>query len=248
MRSDFKVLVICPFNKKITALGKSLRGKGLRNVNFIEEGSATVSNVLDICQILAEDPESNLGWRLAAEHWLDESELSTLVKATGKSTEVPIIDYCNVSFQMKVKDLVRIFKKFRKGADIKQTDCSLLLSELQLDEIGLLSKTINSEVSDASTHKVERAIRNIQVDIATVAGSKGLSADVVFLTHCDDKYMLSKGRLTDISVCSFMVALTRAKSVALLISTSTQGCQLVKLIDQSRLRVHDYIIKKKPNS
>ena len=68
------------------------------------------------------------------------------------------------------------------------------------------------------------AVKNIPIRTTTVQGSKGLAADLVFLTHIDDKYFLEdpKNGECNKDIYKLLVALTRAKMKVHIVST-TQG-------------------------
>lgn len=57
----------------------------------------------------------------------------------------------------------------------------------------------------------------------TIQSSKGLSSDLVFLTHFDDRFFIKnedKSIITNQDICNFIVALTRARKKVILISTT----------------------------
>ena len=68
----------------------------------------------------------------------------------------------------------------------------------------------------------EPGTRKTSIVLTTIQSSKGLDADYVFITHFDDQYIVrdkSKNKISDQDVCSFLVALTRAKRKVFLLST-----------------------------
>ena len=58
--------------------------------------------------------------------------------------------------------------------------------------------------------------KNTPIKIVTVLGSKGLTRDYAFLVNFDDRFLLDRDdnrsmKITDGSICRFLVALTRAR-------------------------------------
>jgi superfamily I DNA/RNA helicase len=81
-------------------------------------------------------------------------------------------------------------------------------------------------------------LRNIPIKVTTIQSSKGLSADVVFIANFDDRYFLRDGStITDQDICNFLVALTRTKKKAFLISTvDKKNPSLLRLISEKRIQ------------
>jgi hypothetical protein len=65
-------------------------------------------------------------------------------------------------------------------------------------------------------------MRALPITVTTVQKSKGLSADV-FFTHFDDPLFVTRAGMTDKDVCSFLVALTRAKRKVFLMSSQRKS-------------------------
>ena len=81
-------------------------------------------------------------------------------------------------------------------------------------------------------------VRGIPITATTLQSSKGLAADYVFITHCDDQYMVKdkdKSNVTDRDVCNFLVALTRARKRVYLVSSQAKEPQFVHWIDAGRI-------------
>jgi len=58
--------------------------------------------------------------------------------------------------------------------------------------------------------------KNTPIKIVTILGSKGLSRDYTFLVNFDDRFLLDRNNdgdytISDVSICKFLVALTRAR-------------------------------------
>ena len=58
--------------------------------------------------------------------------------------------------------------------------------------------------------------KNTPIKIVTVLGSKGLTRDYTFLVNFDDRFLLDRNdegeyTVSDVSICKFLVSLTRAR-------------------------------------
>lgn len=86
---------------------------------------------------------------------------------------------------------------------------------------------------------MEPGIKSVPIEITTFQSSKGLAADYVFITFFDDRYCLRDKEigLSDQDVCSFLVALTRARRGVYLLST-VRNCTptLLTWINRNRIR------------
>jgi superfamily I DNA/RNA helicase len=79
-------------------------------------------------------------------------------------------------------------------------------------------------------------IKKIPITGTTVQSSKGLAADYVFITHFDQRYLPGEDGITDQSICSVLVALTRARKKVWLISTTDRSSEFLDWIDKNRIR------------
>ena len=81
--------------------------------------------------------------------------------------------------------------------------------------------------------------RKIPIRITTIQSSKGLSAEYVFITHCDDQYLIRKGpkNVSDQDICSFLVALTRARRKVFLLSSRKEQPTFVKWVTAAELKL-----------
>jgi superfamily I DNA/RNA helicase len=82
------------------------------------------------------------------------------------------------------------------------------------------------------------ATRTIPIKVTTVQSSKGLAADLVFITYFDDQYFIrdkDKSVISDQDVCNFIVALTRARKKILIVSSAKRDPSLLGWIDKVRI-------------
>ena len=92
---------------------------------------------------------------------------------------------------------------------------------------------------DTSKNRLaEPGIRRTPIEVTTFQSSKGLAADYVFIAYFDDKFCLrdKDEGVSDQDVCSFLVALTRARRGAFLLSTDKR-CDptFLSWIDKKRI-------------
>jgi superfamily I DNA/RNA helicase len=81
-------------------------------------------------------------------------------------------------------------------------------------------------------------IRKIPIKGTTIQSAKGLSADVVFITHFDDQYFIQnpdKKTISDQEICNFIVSITRAKQNLFLISTVETNPIFLSWISKDRI-------------
>ena len=79
------------------------------------------------------------------------------------------------------------------------------------------TKVAKAKIQSAFERKSARKsiYGNIPIKIVTILGAKGLTRDYTFLVNFDDRFLLEQDgstfRITDGSICRFLVALTRAR-------------------------------------
>ena len=61
-----------------------------------------------------------------------------------------------------------------------------------------------------------------------------MAADIVFITHFDDRYFINDEGITDQDICNFLVAITRTRVKLFLISSLKQEPTFLKWIKKDR--------------
>ena len=140
----------------------------------------------------------------------------------------------------QIKGLVSVCRKIEDGKDVEMEEVEAVLSACDCDLQQILPQHVSEILSAAANaHGGDPGIRGIPITATTVQSSKGLAADFVFITHCDDQYMVKhqdKSKISDRDVCNFLVGMTRArKRVHLISSNKTKVPQFVKWIADGRI-------------
>lgn len=243
VRDKFTVLLISPTRTQVRQVVSALREKGFENVDYVKKQESGEPTLLDGLNLLLEDDASNLGWRVAAKALLPDAEFRDLVFETADTDSSRLLrDILAPESRQKVKALLKLLRAVRDGkcpGDEKQIADFLKL--LGVDAIGRATEFLRDHVKSSTQRLVDHGIRKVFMKATTIASSKGLGADYVFITHFDDRYFIrdrDKSRVTDQDICSFLVALTRARSKVFLISSDTNKMPtFLKWINKARIHI-----------
>lgn len=224
-REKPSVLVMSPTRLQAEAVAEGLRDKGFRHVQGPRSASESIS-LYDGLRILLEDTGSNLGWRIIAEKLCPAQEFEQALSVTHKDSNMPPMQgLLSRSCRQSVKEYLKVLRAIRDGKDVgEQTTLLGLLSLLGYDQGEVLAGVLRDRL--ASSSYLDPGLRNIPIRVTTIPGAKGLDADYVFITHCDDRYLIEnkdKTKVSDHDICSFIVALTRARKKVFLVSTDVKS-------------------------
>lgn len=236
-RSKFSVLIISPISIQASTIGKKLNEKGFNSVEFIDKKDNNYSLLIEGLRLLIEDIKNNLGWRLIAEAVLTEAEFESLLKKTNENNPKTVDQLIETKIKKDIKDLVKILKDIINGEKINRNDFESSLKKLSLDPYEISKSFLREEFRTENKH-VDHAIKDISIKSTTIQSSKGLAADIVFVTHFDDEYFIKnpdKKIITDQDICNFLVALTRTKKKIFLISSKKKDPTFLKWIDQKNI-------------
>ena len=241
VRGDFTVLIISPTQRKRKEIVRLLRDKGFDKISSVERKGGNEASSLDGLKLLLEDKECNLGWRIAAEHVLTPGEFETLLRATDNEDPKPLSELIETTKRMNVSKMLTTLRAVRDGRSTKTQDrLADLFKQIGKDAYGMERDWLKGEIRPRALSIHEPGIRNIPITATTLQGSKGLQADYVFITHLDDQYFIrnrDKSNVSDQDICSFLVALTRAKRKVLLISSKVGSTPLfVEWISKDRIK------------
>jgi superfamily I DNA/RNA helicase len=238
-RKDFSVLIISPYKKQSIQIAEQLRKKGYNNIEVALQDESEIT-LLDGLKILLVNEKDNLGWRIAAKNLLPFDEFCELLKLSDSKTDSNFVDLLKSEIQKVIKALLLILKKVRDNKSIKPDKVDLLLRKLEFDQIGILKNAIRSEIECAAQKLGIPAIRKIKFKATTIQSSKGLSSDLVFLTHFDDRFIIKdddKTKILDQEICNFIVALTRARKKIFLISTEKKKPTFLNWINPDKIEI-----------
>jgi superfamily I DNA/RNA helicase len=241
VRDKFAVLVISPTRTQCRQIAAALKEKGFENIHYIEKQESQEPTLLDGLNLLLEDRKCNLGWRVAAKSLLPETEFRHLLQQTAVSHNPPPFSEIMVKNQKKeVRTLLKALRSVRDGRRSADDDLiSNLLNRLGIDALRLAEDSLRDQFNSSKQRQVDPGLRKVFIKVTTIPSSKGLAADYVFITHFDDRYFIkdkNKSEITDQDICSFLVALTRARKKAFLISSDTKkDPTFLKWINKARI-------------
>ncbi|MCY3973573.1 MAG: UvrD-helicase domain-containing protein [Candidatus Dadabacteria bacterium] len=209
------VLIVGPsqYTKQIyTYLSES----GFTNMDFKERRDEEV-DILDGYKFLLKDKESNLGWRIVLECCEYENK-EDIIRRTCES-ECKLSEILDEEFRLSHLEVVSILEKLNNGIEISEceqskvaTCCERELSEL-LKCLELAEEDKDQEVTEEDT--------SISIKITTINGSKGLSANHVFIVGMNNaNFPKDRENPTDNEICQFIVGITRTRKRCYLISNS----------------------------
>lgn len=221
-QKDASVLVVCSLKSQIKELKKRLHDKGFRNIQSpltpskIEKDKLNRIELINGFNLLLVDKECNLGWRIISKHILnkngkDYNFYDIVKKSYLQKEDVKFKDLLDAGDVKEIKFILAIFKKIKGNENLKMEECEKIFNILHYNPIEIAIQKLKSDLDENNTYK--KTYRDIPIKITTILGSKGLTRDYVFLVNFDDKYILDKSgkKITDESICKFLVALTRAK-------------------------------------
>jgi superfamily I DNA/RNA helicase len=241
VRNSFTALVISPTRTQCRQIVSALREKGFENIHYIDNRESLEPNLLDGLNLLLDDLNSNLGWRVAAKHFLPETEFRCLIKQTATDQNPPPFSKIMPSNQKReIRTLLKALRAVRDGRGPVDDDLiASLLSRLGIDAVGLAKDSLREQIFPYTQRQIEPGIKKVFIKITTIPSSKGLAADYVFITHFDDRYFIKdkeKVKVTDQDICSFLVALTRARKKVFLVSSDTKKePKFLKWINNDRI-------------
>jgi superfamily I DNA/RNA helicase len=190
-----------PLNKRLE--------KEYQNVAFTQASGKPYS-INDGYEILRDQEESNLGWRLIAGLEFSQHELREIILATQDGT--PLIQLLPNAFIKKHSLVLEILKKEELEEVHKQT-----LHEILGDQSSMVANYFfQSEEEERKPDKTQPSIL-----LSSFEGCKGLSAGHVFIIGLNQGIMpriYGLGEVADIDIAKFIVAMTRTRKLLYLLS------------------------------
>jgi len=222
VRGKFSVLIISPFRVQSSRIVEGLRNKGFENIESAGVRDEKEPTLVDGLNILLGDKGSNLGWRIVSPFFHTPEEFERLIKRTHADTAPRISTIIGQSKKAEIIRMLGILKSVLIGSEIDRESLDEFFKKVEVDQYERAKEFLCGEIARRAPRKGKRSVRKISINATTIQGSKGLSADYVFITHLDDRYFIKgtdKSKISDFDICSFLVALTRAKRKIFLISS-----------------------------
>jgi len=166
-----------------------------------------------------------------------DDAFSALLKAT-ESTDRPVADCVTPDIKTQVDELLNSLSRIQRGLSVKVPALDGLFDKLEIFPHISAQNDLRAELETTTVHG-DPAIRRLQIRATTISSSKGLAADLVIITHFDDRFFIrnkDKSVITDQDVCNFLVALTRARKKLVFLSTDDAQPTFLGWIDQKLIR------------
>lgn len=240
VREKFSVLILSPTRTQCRFVAGALRDKGFANVHYVEKQDAPEPTLLEGLNLLLEDNTSNLGWRIAAKALQTEPNFAAILSETASNNPPAFSDLIASDTKKEVKAMLHLLRVARDGKPEEgETEATRLLKLMRIDPVGMAMEFLQEQVPVTGRRLVDFGVRRVLITATTIPSAKGLAADYVFITHFDDRYFIKdhdEGGLKDQDICSFLVAITRARKQVLLISSdSSHDPTFLKWIDKERI-------------
>ncbi len=232
IKNKFSVLIISPYKKQSCKIAEALICKGMQNVEYVVKDESVIS-LLDGLKLLLEDKEDNLGWRIVSDYFLNDKDFESLLKETDSCPDKKLHDIIESSHKKEVKQMLRILKYVKDNKPVNYDDFDSVLKKIDINPYELTMASLKDEISNTRQRIGIPAIRNIPIKATTIQSSKGLSGDLIFITHFDDRYFIKnsdKTKITDQDICNFLVSLSRTKKKVYLISSVMEKPVFLKWI------------------
>lgn len=207
------VLIICPIRKQIEKLEKALTLKGYRNIDASQKYS--YDDILEGANLLLNDNQCNLGWRILFQEYCikqnNEDRFKQVLEQSITSSE-KFLKLLEVDERKYIKQCIAILRKIRSNKEVTPDELQVAIDFLNYDPNQITLEKISTALDQSLIGK--NIYKDTSIKIVTILGSKGLTRDVTFLVNFDDKYLLERDgrslKITDTSICKFLVSLTRA--------------------------------------
>lgn len=222
LKDKFSVLIISPYKQQSKQIVKALREKGLANIDFTIKDSENEVTLLDGFNLLLQDKKDNLGWRMVAPFFISSEDFILLIQTSAQDPSKKIIDLLSKEIIKIVGDILKSLKSISDGRAITPEILASTLKHFKIDPNSLASEFLKEKINSFERTSGNPAIRKIPIKATTIQSSKGLAADVIFITHFDDQYFIKENKkkiISDQDICNFLVALTRAKKKVFIISS-----------------------------
>lgn len=169
LKSHFKVLIISPYRKQLTAIQNGLKKKGFRKITIVESHKSEVK-LFDGLVLLSDNFECNLGWRIVTQATLGEAEFEELLGKTNCDPPARLVDLVSAELKARTKQLVSSFKKIGDGDPPNEERIDELLDALEIVSRAQGAECLKNRIELSKRFPLAPAIRNIEICLATVQG------------------------------------------------------------------------------
>ncbi|MBX3009738.1 MAG: ATP-dependent helicase [Melioribacteraceae bacterium] len=232
-RKSFSALIISPYKKQSHNIADSLIAKGFQNIDFVIKDDDDI-NILDGFKLLIENKNDNLGWRIVTKFILPEEDFISLIKGTDAQPDKPIKEFLTKEYRDKINCIYKVLKYIKEDKPINKDDFDKATSTLDISSYSVIKEYLYKQIDNNNIRTGDPALRKIPIKSTTIQSSKGLAADIVFITHFDDRYFIKDTNVTDQDICNFLVAITRTRNKLFLISSLKEEPTFLKWLNKDR--------------
>ncbi|MDD5529648.1 MAG: ATP-dependent helicase [bacterium] len=173
----------------------------------------TTYGPINAYELLIEDEQSNLGWRILVEYF-DSEKLRDVITKSEEGTQIK--ELLNSDFIGIHQKIIECLKKVKEGISPSME----VLEHIQRI-LGSSSEEILNYFTPKEQKETERCLDTEPIIILTsYKGCKGLSAGYVFIVGMNNGDLpRDKVNISDVEICQFVVSLTRSRKCCYLLST-----------------------------
>jgi superfamily I DNA/RNA helicase len=238
LKKEFSVLIISPYRKQSHLIAKVLKEKGFKNLEYADKTKEPRLVLLDGLKLLMEDRKCNLGWRIIANSFINDDELTSILNEIDKNHSKKFFDFIPPNIKADVFPMLSIIRRIRMNKPVDEKEFNEFLNKIGLNSFNIAKDFLRDDLDSSSSKIINPAIRKIRIKATTIQSSKGLAADIVFITHLDDQFFIKhndKTKIADQDICNLLVALTRAKKKVYLISSAKQKPTFLKWMSADKI-------------
>jgi len=209
------VLIICPLRIQIESVERGLRARGFKNIDASQRHELDI--IMEGFNLLLKNSSCNLAWRILFEAECDRTGKSgrfEQVMNESFKSDILFKDLLTVEERRTIKKVNAALRKIRDREEVDDATVAEVFTVLGYNPLEIAQ----SKVRDALAQKSEQKniYKNTPIKIVTMLGAKGLTRDYAFLVNFDDRFLLDRDndnlmKITNGSICKFLVALTRAE-------------------------------------
>jgi superfamily I DNA/RNA helicase len=222
VRGKYTVLILSPTRNQCRKTYQALVSRGFQNIQFAERKESSELCLLDGLKLLLLDKDCNLGWRIVSKALSPEADFNSLLEeAQSQGEGTRMIDAVGEELKKDVRRMLTALRAVRDRRDVDTEQMAEVFRHLGIDPHGIAAESIRDDLEVSGPRQVVLGVRRTPIEVTTFQSSKGLAADYVFITHVDDRYCVrdQEAGMSDQDVCSFLVALTRARRAVYLLTT-----------------------------
>ncbi|MGB9845754.1 MAG: UvrD-helicase domain-containing protein [Methanothermobacter tenebrarum] len=195
------------------------------NCNYLNSKGWTVEerkdknaeiHILDGFKFLMSNFRSRLGWRIILERNKDISVTEILKKAIMDN--IDFVDLIDDDLIKSCCETLGILKKIINQEKLKEAEKELIINQIKLS-VDDIKKYFDNRSTDEEMESPE----NQRILCTSFEGSKGLAAQYVFILGFNEGHFPKTNPPSDLDICRLIVALTRTRKRAYIVSYGRLG-------------------------